>query len=247
MTPSPFTPSPGSLGSPVTGHGNYATPPPTTLGGAAGEYQQPRSKAGFMIAGLLVCVAAGVGIAIVMHDQGKPTEPTPAVATGTDTPAGGSDTTTHGVTPTIDASVAPVAVDAEVARVAIDAGDMTVAHGSGAGSDSGSATPSVPETATITLTTMPAGAEIFVDGVDQHKKTPEPFSVSRKLAAVAITLKLDGYHEMTIKSFAVADNATQTFALRKKSTVVIPHGTGPGKGSATTPTHHDDTGLERPD
>jgi len=249
LTPAPFTPPPGSLGAPVTGLGGYSTPPPTTLGGAAGEYQQPRSKAGFVIAGLLVCAAAGVGIAIVVHGQGKAAEPTPTVAAGTNSPAGGSDTTTHGAMPSIDASVAPVAVDAAVAHVAIDAGDMTVAHGSGAGagSDSGATTPPLPETATITLTTKPAGAEIFVDGVDQHKKTPEPFQVSRKLAKVAITLKLDGYQDMTIKSFAVADNAAQTISLKKKSTVVIPHGTGSGKGSATTPTHHDDTGLERPD
>jgi len=90
MTPAPFTPVPGTFGSPSgiyppqhSPSGIYAptTPAPTTLGAAAGEAQPRRSKAGFVIAAVLVLAAAGIGIGVVVN--GNKTESGGEV-TGTD-------------------------------------------------------------------------------------------------------------------------------------------------------------------
>ena len=83
--PNPMmTPGPGTLQTPTgagrtpTGVGQTpVTPPPTTLGGAAGQVEPPRpSRAGFFIAGGLVVAAAIAGIAIVASNKSGETTPT---------------------------------------------------------------------------------------------------------------------------------------------------------------------------
>ncbi len=259
MTPGPFTPVPGTLAHPSGIYGpspsgiHYgAVPAPTTLGAATGQAPPRRSRTGFLIAGVLVLAAAGAGIAIVMTGKDVPASGSGTASgsseTGSDTlgsnavatPGSNDRTVDKGSAATGSASAGSAAGSASTAAGSASTGSAST--GSAAGS---AVIPEEPKVSTITLTTTPPGAAIFVDGVDQKKKTPEPFEVPRDKNAVTITLKLEKYQDIVLKNFSVdADVADQITMKRKSSGTGRGTGnTGRGSGSG----RRDDTGLERPD
>jgi serine/threonine protein kinase len=250
LTPGPFTPVPGTL-SPPSGiygqptppsgiYGSTTTPAPTTLGAAAGEVRPARGKTGFLIAGVLVLAAAGGAIAFVMASKGKD-----EVVAGNDP---GSDkiidaSTAPVVTPdaatvaatTPDAAVA-VVVDAAVVAVAVDAG--TGSADTDVGPGSGSAV-TVAAMSTLTLTSAPSGAAIWIDGKDTGKRTPSEIEIEKARRAVTLTFKLPQHDDLVLKKFSVMGDVEKAFKLRKKTA-----GT-PGRGSGSG--RVDDTKLERPE
>jgi serine/threonine-protein kinase len=270
LTPAPFTPVPGSLrqqpsgiypgGNPPSGIYPGATPAPTTLGAAAGEVSgKKKNRTGFLIAGVLVVAGAGAGIAIVMTGN---TVKSGSTTTGSNDPGSANGSADQPVTSTgSDRTVDRGSATPQTGSATPQTGSATPQTGSAGSAGSataqvgsaGSAVPTVvePKLSTITLTTKPVGAEIFVDGVDQNKKTPEPFEVPREKHAVVITLHLDKYDDIVLKNFSVDADVTQAITLKKKATVPTgggKGGNGGGKGSGGKGSgHHDDTGLERPD
>jgi serine/threonine-protein kinase len=264
-----FTPSPGSLTTPTglrAPAGGYPQGPnaPTTLGAAAGQVTPKRSKVGFLIAAIAILGAAGAGIALVLS-KGNKTE-TVEAATGSDQasgagPASGSAQPEAGsataktvetgsgsavVTNTGSGSAAGSGTGSGSAEVA-NTGSADAGSGAGSGSAAGSAAV-VPEVSKLTFTTKPAGAAIFVDGVDTKKRTPEPIEVPRSAGSVKIDIKLDGFATVTLDNFGVGKDISKAITLKKKgSGVVVPH-TGGGKGSGGTGSGFKDRdGLERPD
>ncbi len=254
LTPAPTTPGAAAYPTPAPitpGTATYPTPSPTTLSAAAGQVSPARSKTGLLIAGLLVVAGAGVGIAVVLMgktaETSAPTTGIAAAGAGSDR-AGGDKTVEHG-------SAATPAPRGSNAGSAGSDGVATGSAGSGsAGSGSAGSADPVPaiEISTIRLTTKPSGAAIFIDGEDQHKKTPEPFQVPRSKHAVTITLKLDKYEDLTLRNFSVDNDVVDDYSLVKKRASGAPptrggntgRGNNTGRGSTTRP---NDTGLERPD
>src|SRR5262249_19131494 len=144
---------------------------PTTLSSATGQVQGS-SKKSFIIAGVAVVGLAVGGIALVVAKGGgsKPADPGPGSDTqgSSDVATAGSATGAHGgaVRPP---PPPPPAVDAAVA----------VATGS-AGSGSAAVIPPPPVTnASLQLTSVPDGAEIFLDGVDTGKTTTATITVAK--------------------------------------------------------------------
>jgi len=115
-----------------------------------------------------------------------------------------------------------------------------------AGSAAGSAAVVVPPpmTATLTLTSTPDGAEIFINGVSTGKKTPSTMTLPR--GKISIAFRLKGYEDLFMREVAVDGDLSKEVALHKAHTNGTGHGsahTGTGKGSAKAC----DTCLERPD
>ncbi len=239
LTPSPFTPVPGTLsqpsgiyGQPTPPSGIYGatTPAPTTLGAAAGEVRPVRKKAGFLIAGVLVLAGAGAAIAVVM--SGKTVDKGGELVAGDD--PGSTKILDAGTAPVVtpDAAVVPAATpDAAVAVAAVDAAEVVVVVDA--------PVVAVPEMANITLTSTPAGAAIWIDGKDTGKRTPTPIQVDKARRAVTITLKLSQHDDLVLKKFSVTGDMEKAVKLRKR-TVITP---GRGSGSGRV----DDTKLERPE
>jgi len=105
----------------------------------------------------------------------------------------------------------------------------------------------------LTFETVPANAEIFIDGHDTGKRTPEPVEVDPAQGAIRLDLKLDGYTTYTRKNFYVGKTITMRVPLTKKSSghgsKSGNNGTGKNNGS-TNPGNSgfkDKDGLERPD
>jgi len=128
--------------------------------------------------------------------------------------------------------------------------------------NTGSATtPPPPENVKLTVKSHPAGAEIFLDGVDANVKTPNVIDVPMSKHKVRVTLKLSGFADADYPDLPLekADVSTGDIALREiKRTVPGVSGTGktPGKTTPTgdktpgktTPTgHSNDTGLMKPE
>ncbi len=227
LTPSPFTPVPGTLTPPSGIYG--ATPPaPTTLGAAAGEVRPARKKTGFLIAGVLVLAGAGVAIAVVM--SGQTVDKGGRVVAGT-APVTPDAAVVPAATP--DAAVAVAAIDA-----AIDAAETVVVVTADAGAGS-SVVPPVTEMANITLTSTPSGAAIWIDGKDTGKRTPSPIQVDKARRAVTITLRLAQHDDLVLKKFSVTGDVEKALKLRKRTV------TTPGRGSGSG--RVDDTKLERPE
>ncbi|MDX2089727.1 MAG: serine/threonine-protein kinase [Kofleriaceae bacterium] len=266
-----FTPPPGSLSTPtgmrVTGAGYGAAPNvPTTLGAAAGQVAPKKSKTGFMIAAVAILGAAGGGIAFVASQGGDKTETVEAATGGSDegsateqpVPETGSGSATTKTVETGSGSAVATnagsgsAMGSGSQAVASNAGSADAGSGAGSGSAAGSAAV-IPAVSTLTFTTKPAGAAIFVDGVDTKKRTPEPIEVPRSVGAVKIDLKLDGYLTYTLENFGVGKDITKSFTLKKKSSgAVVPTGsgtknTGKGSGAGAGSGFKDKDGLERPD
>ncbi|MEO6775887.1 MAG: protein kinase [Kofleriaceae bacterium] len=255
LTPSPlagmFTPPPGSL----TNSG-VVTPAPTTLSAATGQVSAPRGKTGFVIAGVLVVGAAIAGVVVVLSGGGKK-----AAGTGSDGSAGsdvalqaGSSgsatvmTVAHGsagsaTAPATGSATAPATGSATVPAT----GSATVASGSAAvttGSGTGSAV--LPAVVTLSLTTTPSGAEIFINSAPTGQKTPATLQVPRT-GSVTIGFRLKGYEDLFLKEVALdRDAITKDATLKKSHSGGTGHGSahGTGKGSAKPVC---DTCLERPD
>ena len=254
LTPSPLTPYPqtghytpaaGTLGTPITSS-------PTTLSSASGqEIARPRRKAGFVIAGVLVVGAAVAGVVVVM--TGKKTS-----AAG-DGSAVGSDVQMAHV-----GSAAPVgsgsgstmnvehgSAGSAVAVITGRAGSANTGSANTGSANTGSAAVEVgsagsaaePTMASLTLTTTPAGSEIFLNGLSTGKKTPMTIEVARGSVA-AIEFRLKGYENLFLKEIKIdSDKLAKDGALKKLA-------------SSTTTTHTHtttktpkacDTCLERPD
>jgi hypothetical protein len=245
-----YTPAPGTL----TNSGAVG-PSPTTLSAATGQVQAPRGKTGFVIAGVLVVAAAIVGVAVVLggkkHDAAGP-------GSGSDvTQPAGSGTTT-GSAMTVEHGSAGSAVVMATGSATGSAGSAVVATGSAAatgsatGSAAGTTTGSagsaavVPAVATLTLTTTPDGAEVFLNGAPTGKKTPLTIQVPRG-GKMTVGFRLKGYEDLFVKEIAVdSDAITKAVTLKKSHSgggtgKGSAHGTG--KGSATKC----DTCLERPE
>jgi serine/threonine-protein kinase len=271
MTPAPFTPVPGTLQQPSgiynqTPSGIYpgATPAPTTLGAAAGQVTGKKSRAPFLIAGILVVAGAGAGIAIVMSgksvESGGTTQGSGDIGSNT---AGSNDVVTPPLTgsgdKTVDKGSAATGSGGSAVTAAGSGGSAVTQVGSAgsagsAGAGSAVVVPEVPKVSVLTFTTTPAGASIWIDGVDTKKKTPEPVEVPRDKHAVVITFKLDKYEDVVLKNFSVDGDVTDKFPMKKKSSSSGQSGkgntgkgnTGTGKGSGSGKKGND-TGLERPD
>ena len=246
LTPSPltpyphhYTPAPGTLGAPITSS-------PTTLSSASGEeLARPHSKAGFVIAGVLVVGAAIAGVIVVMN--GKKTS---AAGGGS---AVGSDVQMASVSAMIVEHGSAGSAGSAGRAVAVTTGSagsaVAVNTGSAGSANTGSAAVAVgsagsaaePTMASLTLTTTPAGAEIFLDGMSTGKKTPMTIEVARG-SVVVIGLRLKGYEDLFLKEIKVdSDKLSKDGTLKKLA-------------STTTHTHTTtktpkacDTCLERPD
>ena len=267
LTPSPLTPIPGMYTPPpgsITSSG-VVTPSPTTLSAATGQVSAPRGKTGFVIAGVLVVGAAIAGVAVVLSGGSKkaagpgsgssdvatlgsgsagsatvmtvehgsagsatPNKGSAAVATGSATPSTGSATPSTGSAAVATGSATP------------STGSATPSTGSGAGSAV------LPSVATLTLSTTPDGAEIFINSVSTGKKTPATLQLP-KTGKVTIGFRLKGYEDLFIREVALdSDTITKEATLHKSHSgggtgKGSAHGTGKGSAKAC------DTCLERPD
>ncbi len=264
-TPAVLTPIPG-ISTPAPG--TLTSPSPTTLSAAAGQVGSPRSKTGFVIAGVLVVAAAGVGVFVVMSGKDKkPDAPTNVVSMGTGSSETGSAVV---VQPTKGSAAVVVEPTKGSAAVAVEpAKGSDVAAGSAAVATGSAATGSAATVATdpkgsaavenpmvtLEVKSSPDGAEILVNGVDTTKKTAATLTIPRSKTPATILLRLKGYDDYVIKNVMLdGGEITENAALKKtssSSTTVMHtgggHGSGhaPGKGSGTT--KQCDTCLERPD
>ncbi len=251
LTPASLTPMPmqipgitGVYNSPVPG--SLSAPSPTTLSGGAGQaVGGQRSKAGFVIAGVLVVAAAAVGVLVVVGGGKK--EPvaqngsagSSSVVAPTKEPPPTTNTTTGSAASTGSAVVVapppqpPPQPPPTVPTVPIDAGvEATVA-----------------KTVIIDLTSTPDGAEIYVNGADTGKTAPAKLTLPRGAKPATITLKLHGYADVEIPNVALdGDNVTKTATLKKVVTPTTPTTHTPTTHTPTThtnkPAHPDD--LEPP-
>lgn len=109
----------------------------------------------------------------------------------------------------------------------------------------------------LTVTSDPAGAEIFLDGVDLGKQTNTTLVLPINHNKAQLRLKLKGYDDFVIRDVALDGDLAENAAL-KKVAVSSGHGSGSsghgsgssGKGSGSSGKgsgHGNDTGLIRPD
>ncbi len=212
LTPPPsFTPVPGAM----------YTPAPIT--GLNTQLPQQRSRLGFVIAALIVVVAAAIGIAIVASGGNKAIAPIDAAVAVVKPPVGSGSAT--------------VPVGSGSAAAPVGSGSATVAVGSG--SSTMAVTP-LPTTIDLNIETTPAGAEIFIDGVNTKIKTNAVMHWPKQDGKHAkLELKLKGWVTVE-KDFDLGDNLTlgQSLVPIKVVTPIIPQ-TGKiiprGKGSAAKP------------
>jgi len=69
--------------------------------------------------------------------------------------------------------------------------------------------PVVDETGSIVVRSIPTGATIYLDGVDQKKVTPDTLK-SLSVGNHSITLKLDGYSDSTFTANVIANTVVNT-------------------------------------
>ncbi len=237
------TPLPGRLLTPSASwsgsgaHALHGTPSPgrlsaaelpTTIDLAAVQPEPPRSRVGFVIATLLIVAAAGAGLAIVLsgRDDGAAESEEAPPETANDPPPR-----------PVSEPIAPPEVTTGSARPAPPPATQPPAVAD-------------PVMSTITLTTKPAGAAIFVDGKPTGRKTPQPILIDRARTKVTVTLKLDRHEELVLKNFSVVDDVTDFYALKRKPGTSRRTGSGsaaappvePGAGSGSD----DNDALERP-
>ncbi|MEO8701854.1 MAG: serine/threonine-protein kinase [Kofleriaceae bacterium] len=226
-TPTPMgysQPTPPPMTMPTPAPGQYAVAAmPTTLGGAAMSnavgaipgIQNKKSKTGLIIAAAVVTVATVIGVVIATQSS-KRTAAVPA------------DAAIVVVEPAIDAPPPPKK-DPEPVK---DPGSAA-AKDPGSGGSAATVIPEVPKIATITLTTTPPGAKIFINGVELDQITPQAFELPISTKEVKVVLKLDGYKDIVLEKIVPNENINLERVFKKKSTVVfVP--TGRGSGSAGT-------------
>jgi eukaryotic-like serine/threonine-protein kinase len=256
LTPGPMTtPPPGSLIGP-------ATPVPTTLGASSGELRSSSSKKGFLIlAGLVVAAAVAAIVVVVSGDKKEPGAGSGEVAeNGRGTAGPGSQ-----VEPGKGSQAAGIDPAPGSNKTTTEPGKGEPGKGepgkgepgkgepgkgepgkgsqdSGTGSAGGG--PTLPELATITLTTRPAGARILVNGVEQPVHTPQPFTLPKSSKRVKIVLRLANYEDLEIPLVADQDRSSDLVLKPKKRVPQPPPdprrgsgnkgsgGTGPGPGSS---------------
>ena len=198
LTPAPLTSPnmtpPPGMMSPIPGSALQTLGGPNSVIGAVPP--QPRSRVAFWIAGVVV-IAISVALIIVVA-TGAGAGPKAGVASGSGSASGS-------------------------AGGSVASGSAAVATPEGSGSSGGAVT--IPrDTRTFSLTTTPAGAEVFVDGVDQKRKTPCTIDVNTTAFPVMVSLRLDGYVAMSRELNADAKDAV-TATLDTKD--------GSGSGSST--------------
>ena len=241
MTPMPtspmHTPPPGYLSSPSFVGPHMPTPSPTTLGAAAAQVAPARGKTGVIVASVAVVAAAAVAIAfVVTRDQGggkgddgdrgvalvKPEDKPPEDKPDDKPPEVKPDDKPP--------EVKPPEVKPEVKPPEVKPEDT--------------APPPEPTNATITLTTTPAGARIFVNGIEIDQVTPEPFTLPRSKKPVKIVLKLDKHDDHVIDAFVVDKDVSNDYTLKPKRRAGGGRGSATGRPGGSGPS---DTGLIRPD
>ena len=267
LTPSPMTPMPDLRSSGTAMHGimspvpgSMMTPVPTTLGAAAGQMAGGgRSKAGFVIGGVIVAAAAGLGVFLVLHG-GKGNAGT---GSGSDVVGSGSSNVVSmstgsgsgSATATVQKTVEPAGSGSAVATKAGSGSGATAAG-------SGSAKPDIvkPDVTVmaLTITSDPPGAEVFYNGADLHKQTPVVLHLPITHDKGEFRLHLHGYDDVVFRDVPF-DGDLQEKATLKKTQVAVPihHGSGSGSGSGKTngsgsknPGNNNpgnDTGLMNPD
>jgi serine/threonine-protein kinase len=252
FTPSPMTPMPDlrssgtanyGITSPVPG--TLRTPVPTTLGAASGQVAGGgRSKAGFVIGGVIVAAAAGLGVFLVVNSS----KSNPGNGSGSGSEASGSGSSAV-------VSMATGSGSGSATKTVEPSGS-----GSGSAAGSGSAKPEVikPDVTVmaLTITSDPTGAEVFYNGADLHKQTPVTLHLPITHDKGEFRLKLHGYDEFVFKDVAF-DGDLQENATLKKTVVVVHTGHGSGSGSAKATgsgsrstgnnSSGNDTGLMNPD
>ncbi|MFT3694359.1 MAG: serine/threonine-protein kinase [Kofleriaceae bacterium] len=243
LTPSPLTPMPGMhTPPPGTLTGNAVSPSPTTLSSATGvgvANPPGKSKVGYVVAGLLVVGAAIGGVVVVMNGKKTPvTQPAGDPGSDKDKDKDGSGSSTVMTVQHVDAAVAMVTPDAEVLppTIPIDAAVAVTPPPIDAG-----VAVTQPAQTSLTITSTPDGADIYIAGAMIGKKTPATITVPR--GKVQIGLRLKGYVDVVQGYTLDADTMTKDFPLRKH----VPsgnNGNGKGKGSGAKAC---DTCLERPD
>jgi serine/threonine protein kinase len=207
------TPAPGTL-QPVSG---YSTPVPTTLGAATGEVRPSGAKKGVLILGGLV-VAAAVAAIVIVVGKGKSAPAEGGSGSGSAIAESGSAGSAASAATRPDPGKGGDPSDGRTAQqgsggpAAGSAGSAAAGSaGSAAAGSSGSAAPpppTLPELATITLTTKPAGARILVDGIEQPGRTPQPFTVPRNGKQIKVVLRLPSYEDLEVPLVADQDRAS---------------------------------------
>jgi serine/threonine-protein kinase len=222
LTPAPMTPLPGTLIAP-----HLSTPVPTTLSSAAGQARTgagqlppPRSKVGYIVAGLAVVAAAVIGIVVAV------TKDKAVVASA------GSDASVDSAqiamitTPPIDAAVAVVTPDAP----AVGSAGVATGSNTGSGATGSNAAPDSDATSEIDVISAPPGAKIFVNGLDTGKVTPDTLSFPKNEAKkISIALRLRGYSTFTFKAVDATESSQQKVELVKQKSSTP----GPGSGKTT--------------
>ena len=249
--PSMMSPVPGSL-----------TPVPTTLGAATGQVAaQGRSKTGFIIGGAIVVVAAAVGVIFVVKGKDKetPVDTGSGSGSGSSAASGSDQHVAMGSGSGSGSGSATAAGSGSASAKAAGSGSAVPNAGSGSGSAK-TVVPPPPDITTmkLTVTSDPAGAEIFLDGVDLGKQTNTTLVLPINHNKAQLRLRLKGYDDFVIKDVALDGDLNETATL-KKVTVSSGHGSGSaGKGSGSSSGkgsgsagkgsgHGNDTGLIRPD
>ena len=194
-----------------------------TIGGAnsviGGPAARAPSRVGFWIAGVVV-IAAAVGAIVVLSQRGGGSS---AVASGTG--SGGS---------------AAIALVGSGSSAASTGSDKTIPHDTTA--------PATPDVVDIALTSIPAGATILVDGIDQKAVTPTTLHLKKSSSPSMISFRLDGYVSESRQVRLDEGNTKEDVALDKRPAAgsdlgSAATGSGAGGGSAaivvvTQPVHH---------
>jgi serine/threonine-protein kinase len=241
------TPAPGSLTVPA---GGYATPVPTTLGGSTGEVRSSGAKKGFLILAGVVVAAAVAAIIVVLSggkkidDAGGPGSSSEVADSGS---AGseadpGPGSQAAGTDPGSNEAVPPGSGSQVAGTGSAEAGSGSGSAGEGSGS-AATPPPTLPELAKITLTTRPAKARIFVNGVEQPVRTPGSFTLPRGNKRVKVVLRLANHEDLELRLVPDQDQSSDHVLKPKRKTP--PHdprrgpgnrgsgGTGPGPGSSS--------------
>jgi eukaryotic-like serine/threonine-protein kinase len=221
MTPAPMTPMPGLM-SPVPG--TLKSPVPTTLSQAAGQAGPAgaRNRTGFIVGGVVVVAAVAIAIVVVVSnkksDAGATADPIGSAGSGSTIAVTPVPTPTPTPTPNGSGSAASKTPDL------------------GVGSGSGKIEPK-DRYMSVTVTSTPPGAEIFIDGVDLQKVTDATLSLPVNHTKAEILLRMKGFEDFVFSDVALdGKDLKEAAALVPKKVVQVPTGKGSasvGKGSAS--------------
>jgi hypothetical protein len=135
----------------------------------------------------------------------------------------------------------PITPDAAVAVAPPDAAVQVVQHDTGSANGSaGSATVTPVANVSLTINSVPAGADIYVNSAPSNQQTPATLKLPP--GTYKITLRNKGFDDYRKTVSLKADQKVD--ASLKKYVPPTGQGSGKGKGSATKVC---DTCLERPD